>query len=77
MPANPFNDQLKKVRAEAAKAQKELEALQEQNRKKPDVSLRYQIQEAKNRLAPLQNEEGELQRAISRLAGGRQFGVEA
>jgi hypothetical protein len=76
MPANPFNDQLKKVRAEAAKVQKELEALQDKQRKSPDVALRYQIQEAKNRLSPLQNEEGELLRAISRQAGGRQFGVE-
>jgi Skp family chaperone for outer membrane proteins len=71
-----FQDELKRVRAEAAKMQKDLEALQEKQRKAPSTELRYQIQEAKNRLAPLQNEEGELQRAISRQAGGRQFTVE-
>jgi hypothetical protein len=76
MPANPFKDQLKKVQAELGKAQKELEAMQEKQRKKPDAGARSAIQEAKNRMAPLQAEEGELLRAISRAAGGRQLGVE-
>jgi hypothetical protein len=76
MPANPFKDQLKKVQTELAKQQRELETLQDKQRKNPDTGARAAIQEAKNRLAPLQNEEGELLRAISRQAGGRQFGVE-
>jgi hypothetical protein len=76
MPANPLKDQQKKLKTEIAKALKELEALQEKQRKNSTVETRYAIQGVKNRLAPLLDEEGELARAISRMAGGRQLGVE-
>jgi hypothetical protein len=71
-----FKDQLKQVQTKLQKEYAALEKLQETQRKEPDMGRRYEIQEAKNKLAPLQAEEGELLRTISRLNGGKQYTIE-
>jgi septal ring factor EnvC (AmiA/AmiB activator) len=71
-----FKKQLKEVQTKLEKEMAALEKLQEEQRGKPDTGRRYAIQEAKNKLAPLQAEEGELLRTISRLNCGKQYTIE-
>jgi hypothetical protein len=76
MAKDPLKAQLQGAQGKAQKAQAELDKLKAEQQKNPTVERRAAIREAALRLGPLLDEQAELQRAVSRAAGGRQFGVE-
>jgi hypothetical protein len=76
MAKDPIQAQLKAARSKAEKAQGDLDKLKESHRKNPTVESRAAVREAILKLGPLLDEQAELARAVSRMAGGKQFGIE-
>ena len=71
---NVFETRLRELEKDIASREKELAGLQERLRGNPyDDATRRAVQDAKRALIPLTEERGELARAVSRLAGGKQF----
>jgi hypothetical protein len=70
---NVFEARLREIDAEVEKRTKALQKLQDKLRADPDdASTRAQIHADKLHLFRLADERGELARAVSRLAGGKQ-----
>jgi hypothetical protein len=69
-----FATRLAEVDKEIADRTKRLQPLQEKLRADPNnADLRAQVQAEKQHFFRLSDERGELARAVSRLAGGKQF----
>jgi hypothetical protein len=77
MAKDPFKARLTGIKSEVEKRENALAKLQVRLRADPyDADLRRQVQDAKAALIPFLDEKAEIQRAISRMTGGKQHRVE-